>query len=608
MFSLKKRRYFLLYSLTILSLMMVLGCSPQNESTSEDTTDNVSELSDQAIINLEAFSTLYGYTRFFHPSDEVEEISWSDFVVYGTEKVLHAESESDLKDTLEDIFLPIAPSLVIYDDETSFVSDFEITDGRVVAWQHYGYQETGRIDSMYSSQRTHANVEAGTIHLEPDHLFDDYPKIGETIHEQISPALSVSIPLILNLNETGQTSVNNDAFYDLQQQLEAVDYSIDNDFVRLSSIITSWNVYQHFYPYFHVLEVDWEEELVPALHKAYEAETKDDYLDALMSMLEKTEDGHTSYTDPRLNAISSDLLLPFSVDYVENSLMITASDPNSPFRPGDTLVSIDDLDPNDWLEERKQFIPGSEQWKTYYSLRYLLTLPAESIVIERESENITVDSFERLLRPIDEFYRPGNIEEVADDIFYFNLNTTIKEDLIAFFDTNTTAEGLIFDLRGYPADMYIDEILGRLTEETVTGPIARIYNTIYPNRIDQTYSDVTVPIEPIDSMFNGEIVFLSYEGSISHPEFILTYVKNNNLGTIIGTPTAGSNGNISLYTIPPAIDDATLTMLEVLNKDELQTHVVGIEPDIYIERTLEGVINEEDEFINAAVDYITNQN
>lgn len=603
---LKYLRFFL-YIISLLSLTMLIGCSSSLNIGKDETADTPSELSDQMVINLKAYSKLYGYVRFFHPSDEAEELNWSEFVVYGTEKVLQAETEIELKEILENLFLPIAPSLIIYEDENTPDSDFEISDGRVVFWQHYGFEESGRFNSIYSSQRTSADISNDAIDLDDDRLFEDHPMIGETITEKISPTLSVSVPLMLNIDESGLTGPSNDAFENLKQTIQDVDDNTEYDYVRLSSIIVSWNVYNHFYPYFHVLEVVWEDELEPALHYAFEAETNDDYLDSLMGLLEKTEDGHTSYSDPRSSSIDNDLLLPFSLGFVEDSLVITASDPDTSFLPGDTLISIDDMDPIDWLEEKKEFIPGSMQWKTYYSLRYLLTLPADSITIERENQKITIDSIERSTRAVDEFYRPKYIEEVAEDIFYFNLNAPIKEELIDFFESNTTARGLIFDLRGYPADMYIDDILGRLTEETVSGPIGRIYNTVYPDRVDQTFEDISVPIEPIESSFDGKAVFLGYEGSISHPEFILTYVKNNSLGTIIGNPTAGSNGNISLYTIPPSIDYGTMTMLELLNDDESQTHLFGIEPDIYIERTLEGVKNEEDEFIDAAIEFILSQ-
>ena len=37
--------------------------------------------------NIETFARLYGYARWFHPSDEAQEIDWDKFAVLGVKKV-----------------------------------------------------------------------------------------------------------------------------------------------------------------------------------------------------------------------------------------------------------------------------------------------------------------------------------------------------------------------------------------------------------------------------------------------------------------------------------------------------------------------------------------
>ena len=55
---------------------------------------------------IEAFAKLYGYVRYFHPSDEVENLDWNRFAIYGVNKAKEASSEKELKSILEDLFLP----------------------------------------------------------------------------------------------------------------------------------------------------------------------------------------------------------------------------------------------------------------------------------------------------------------------------------------------------------------------------------------------------------------------------------------------------------------------------------------------------------------------
>ena len=64
--------------------------------------------------NLHGFSKLYGFVRFFHPSDEARQIDWEKFAVYGARRVLEAPGAEALRAVLEELFGPLAPSLRIY--------------------------------------------------------------------------------------------------------------------------------------------------------------------------------------------------------------------------------------------------------------------------------------------------------------------------------------------------------------------------------------------------------------------------------------------------------------------------------------------------------------
>ncbi|MBL7129341.1 MAG: hypothetical protein ISS16_10205, partial [Ignavibacteria bacterium] len=37
----------------------------------------------QEIQNLRSFTKLYGYVKYFHPSDEASEVDWDKFAIYG---------------------------------------------------------------------------------------------------------------------------------------------------------------------------------------------------------------------------------------------------------------------------------------------------------------------------------------------------------------------------------------------------------------------------------------------------------------------------------------------------------------------------------------------
>jgi hypothetical protein len=71
-------------------------------------------LTSQGLTNLTAFARIYGYVRFFHPSDEAARIDWDAFAIDGVRTVESAASSAELIERLEKIFQPIAPTVLIY--------------------------------------------------------------------------------------------------------------------------------------------------------------------------------------------------------------------------------------------------------------------------------------------------------------------------------------------------------------------------------------------------------------------------------------------------------------------------------------------------------------
>jgi hypothetical protein len=111
----------------------------------------------QQVNNLTAFSRLYGYIQYFHPSDEASKIEWQSFAIYGTKKMLQVKDNQELVSTLKELFLPIAPTLKISAKENPTFDVNDITpqnlDGYVpVYWQHVGLKLPYH-DNIYSSIR-----------------------------------------------------------------------------------------------------------------------------------------------------------------------------------------------------------------------------------------------------------------------------------------------------------------------------------------------------------------------------------------------------------------------------------------------------------------------
>lgn len=562
---------------------------------------------ERQLSNIEAFAKLYGYVRYFHPSDEVEELDWNRFAIYGVNKVKEASSEKELKSILEYLILPIAPKMSIYfeDSQPQKVKSNK-TSGKVVAWQHYG--PAGDDDSLYKNRRISAILKDDKYSFDAEKLFAEFPKVNETIKSRISPELYCSIPLVLYQDKKGtigSNKISRKNFKLLKENLMKMDPNLtsEDENVRFAGIIVTWNVLNHFYPYFKVINANWESQLDIALRDTSDDKNREEYINSLSKLMEKTKDGHASFSFDYYK--KNNKRLPFILDIIENEVVISVIKKDSPFQPGDMVLSINGENSNELIKRMSSEIPGSSQFKIYKALGYIMDLDTAVLKIKRGDQvlEFNVDGNSLFL---DEFSRKEPFKEVKNDIFYIDLTQDVQTIMEENIQALSEAKGIIFDLRGYPNSFSLmQEVVGHLTEKPIQGPIWRIMQTIYPDQKKVTFAEGRDGIQPKKPFINGKVIFLSYAGTMSQPEYFLGYIRDNQLAEIVGQPTAGSDGNIQTYTIPGNLK-GVFTGMEILNADRSQTHIIGIQPNLNVQRTIEGVKSGEDEYIKKALELIDN--
>jgi hypothetical protein len=102
---------------------------------------------------LRAFAKLYGYVRFFHPSDEAASADWNAVAVEGARRVVQGRTQGALLAALRETFGRLAPTLIVYrEHEPPPAAPNVGGGGSVMAWQHWGFGLVER--SVYRSGRT----------------------------------------------------------------------------------------------------------------------------------------------------------------------------------------------------------------------------------------------------------------------------------------------------------------------------------------------------------------------------------------------------------------------------------------------------------------------
>lgn len=136
---------------------------------------------------------MYGVVKYFHPSDEAIEIDWDKLAVHGVNQIRDMQNQRELREVLELLFYPIAPTVSIHDsepDKNQFLSTYlqtihtDTTRLKTIAWQHKGVY-LGTDHQPYRSSRTYRA---------------DYDLTrGLTISQNLNAALLKCLPALLSL-------------------------------------------------------------------------------------------------------------------------------------------------------------------------------------------------------------------------------------------------------------------------------------------------------------------------------------------------------------------------------------------------------------------------
>ena len=470
---LNKRHLLFAFCLAFFIIMLVVIQKDDNELVNSETSE------EQLYTNLEAFSKLYGYVRYFHPSDEAAELDWEQFAIYGVDKVKGATNERELKEVLEELFIPLAPTMSLYlGDEQNQRKQSEKESLEVIAWQHYGMGTPEIPNSFYKSERISASIENESYVLETDKLFDEFPEANELIQEKVSPEINCLIPLVLfkdDVGTIGHTETSRESFVQLLKAVDSVEkiHSSQNENVRFAGIIVTWNVFQHFYPYFDVTDSDWDSQLGISLRDTVDDTNRDDYVNSLIRMLEKTKDGHVKEILSSEKYPWNEKWMPFVIDIIESKLVVTVADLDSGLQLGDIILSKNGVDSLVEIERIKLEIPGSPQLKSYLASKFFRFADSANLQIERDGEllDISINGVPQSHR--DEFNRMESFKEIEEGVYYIDLT----KDTINIFKENvetlSKAKGIIFDMRGYHYTSGVwSDVIGHLIEKPIKGPVS----------------------------------------------------------------------------------------------------------------------------------------
>jgi hypothetical protein len=468
-----------------------------------------------------------------------------------------------------------------------FTKDFEQSN-----WQKNKFLYNFKIDSSKQENRKEVLEVTST----------QTTKIGEFVREKIGNNLVCIMPLALyGTPEHTYPVPDSMSFKKLKQQLINIPDStlkIKYSNVKFANLVIAWNVFQHFYPYFDEVHVDWQKVLSNSLKDVYNGKTEPDYFKTMCRMIAKLEDGH--------GVVSSNNVvqwgLPVSFAWSENNVVISGSK-SSLFHLGDIIKSIDGRSAIEELVEQEGLVSGSPQLKRYRALNIFGTDFSQSdakITLYRDEKTLEI-SAKRELRSNLFFNSLGmkisKSEEYADGIYYENSRHTDFDKELSYL---VKAKGIIVDPLSDRS-----KIIPHLIYEPVWSPFWNIPVTIYPDRKNVTYSSNRWKIEPIKPHLGAKIVFIDEPFNVSSGETYLSFIDHYKLGKLVGDTTAGTNGNANFIFLMGGYN-IMWTGMKVLRQDSTQHHLIGFRPDYPVKRTIKAIKENRNEYLEKAMEILKN--
>ena len=476
-------------------------------------------------------------------------------------------------------------------------------DGTPKSWEIHSQDLDVRLRADDVREGQHALEIASKVEPFAAPIFMKLAPADGVIEKEIGRVIVCRIPLTLRSDENGTLPRSDSKDLDrLRAALDALSPSsltARDERVRQGDVIIGWNVFQHFYPYFDTIKIDWDRVLIQTLERAGSDRTEEEFLRTLNWMVARLQDGHGGvYNNILLNKTGWP---PFQVEWVGSRAVIVSSRDAS-FRRGDIVLSLNGKDAADILREEEEYLSGSPQWKRVRSTS-LFGSGAVGIrswmKIERGGRIIEA-SFERSIKvpSADPPTRPA-IDDLGRGVSYVDLRRASWQEINARIKELAAARGIVFDLRGYPNGNHL--ILMHLLRAADTSSAwMKIPLVVLPDGKDWSFQEIGWNLPTASPHIGGKVVFLTDGRAISYAESFMGFVEHYKLGEIIGEPTAGANGNVNTFTLPGGFTVAW-TGMKVVKHDGSQHHTIGILPTIPFHRTIAGVAAGKDECLDKAL-------
>jgi len=399
----------------------------------------------------------------------------------------------------------------------------------------------------------------------------------------------------------------------------AMDFS--NDGYRLLGLFRLWNAMKYFYPHIGILDVEWNDLLTTYIPMMLEGEDRFSYEVTLAALAHHVRDsGHllffgTTFFDDKFGQMAH-----VQLREAEGRLVVFCDDdmphPNrtlrhltvpNPFEIGDVILGVDGKGIDEITAEMLRFLPYPNEEKALAFLAMHGPIRARragnmEIVVLRDDVKLIIEVDADNLRGQAAMLHYSH-ELLENNIGLINPHEPFRGNTRYIMEEFADTDGIIIDLRQYPDWHFYLEMRQYLMEEPLPFAYRSTPSQTHPGMRVDAIQNQYISQSPYAFIYDRPVVLLMDERSISRPEWVIMSFRVAPNVTVIGSNSMGSNGEVSFLPLPGGIT-MMYTSIGVYTLDGGQTHRIGLEPDIRVDRTIQGIAEGRDEIMEAAIRFI----
>ena len=228
-----------------------------------------------------------------------------------------------------------------------------------------------------------------------------------------------------------------------------------------------------------------------------------------------------------------------------------------------------------------------------------------TVMKNKKTETLTVPRYEPRYLNFNVDYDPSPLDSsykiINGDIGYVYPAKYKNTQLPAIIETFKNTKGIIVDMRCYPSD-FMPFTFGNYIKANTSSFVLFTNSSIqHPGQF--VFLGNAANGKKDDNTYKGKVVVIVNEQSQSNAEYTTMAFQSSPNVKVIGSTTAGADGNVSYITLPGGVS-TMISGIGVYYPDKTETQRVGVKIDLVIKPTLEGFRQGKDELLEKAVQLV----